>query len=56
MPESRTDLLKGIKRKGLSVPPSGPLQVPPTTGSRRVSQSLEVGVSLALGFGYKVPA
>lgn len=47
MPESRTNLIKGLRREGLSVPLSGPLQVPPTMGdrSKRVFQPLKVGVS-----------
>lgn len=47
MPESRTNLIKGLRREGLSVPLSGPLQVPPTMGdrSKRVFQPSKVGVS-----------
>lgn len=58
MPESRTNLIKGIRRKDLSVPLSGPLQVPPTMGdrSKRVFQPSKVGrVPLVLGSGLKVP-
>lgn len=47
MPESRTNLVKGIRREGLSVPLSGPLQVPPTMGDRSKSlPAIERGVSL----------
>lgn len=46
MPESRTNLVKGIRREGLSVPLSGPLQVPPTMGDRSKSlPAIERGVS-----------
>lgn len=58
MPESRTNLVKGIRREGLSVPLSGPLQVPPTMGdrSKRVFQPSKGAYPLVLGFGLKVPA